>query len=1583
MSSEPEPPKDVDTTTPKNSTSPTVPVTGKGPNRVDIVGEQVDLTDGSDKAMAPMIVNFTDYYVPGDMTSSDKEKLRNAIKQVFTNKNEPPPPCNASDKDIIIKGLEWRLTKLREKRNAASKIKDTAAIRSTIDHTRRLCAFIDKFKKADCNDQGLVYNESGLGELTDSSIDTLLKQFIFVLLQAHLPIEDYKQFTQQAKDIVQKIGRMPSDLEEIILKFNGKIPSRIKELINCMKLVPLNVIEQMVQDEIKLLLVRIMERLKTVIDKDDPFWKVIGSQPTIESIVDALLTKINESKTGITPGQDTQIQVLTTEVERLKGLLESLQANNTELLAQIAQLEEEIKKLRASVGKDVDPTLLGQLQAKNAELERLLEELKQENNSYKAKLLLTLTPEQIAELQGKLDSLQAEYDKLLELNKNQAGLRKGLEDKIRELETKTTGDPSLANANKLLKEALEQLQNKNTTLENLIKTLEGQVADLQRKYDAKVKEIEDELKELEKELHSTSTTEATTVTNDDPVLKELREKNNELEALLVKLKEQHEAELAPLKAEIIGLKAQNATYEEQMKELKKLNTQLQAEIDRLTSLLAAKEAESAGVEKAKKALEDEKADLLTRLAELSSEISGLKERISELSNAYTQTKADLESKLAGKQAEIDTLKTGSTVSQAEQAELQGKLAELSEEAKTLKNTISELAEKYATEKADLERQLAERAAEVNALKTSLAEAQEQLELLRNEVKELKNRLEELKQEYTATQKALDDAMKEFESVDTILVKIMEDFDGMKGEKDSEIADLNEKLKACLEKSTELTKLTAEKTALEARLGSVTEEKDAEIVRLKAEIARLTGELGSKNTSASAAEAKAAAAEARAAAAEKGSADEKAARAEADRLRDEAQKERDAVKAELAKALADATSAASAADKKLKDAEAAATAAASKGEGDQQAAAAALQAARDEAAKANAAAAAAAAEAAASATVAAEGKAGAEEAAAAATAAKELADAATAAAAEREKVANQRAAAAEAAAAAAAQGQGDQAAAAAALALAMKEKDAAMKAAQDLAAQQLTAAQTAAAAAAERAEKAEAGSSAERAAKEAAEAAAALAKAEAEAATRRANEAEALAKKAAEIGIATGATAAQQAKIAAAEARATIAAANADAARKIAEAQAAAAGVAELAEAAKKAAILRAEIAEEAAEAAADKLAAAAKDMAEQHARELEELRDELKEAADKARADAAAIATKEAKIAELQVKLDACLNRDALKAIILAFSNSSKQATPFTLEDGNDPDLNNLMQLIREQIQNRNNWHERYKSMQEGIQAIAANMNKPDWTGEDITNKDLKALVTSIQALKESKVPTVIQEQQLTQFCYLLFFTSHILSTHFPAGDNDKMSKALYNSVVDINLDNLKYFKDLTSVLNILMPILNIMEQIYQSGIPGEFKLNPIEFTTEGAHLFELLLNKLTGELDPSKILPHFSKKTGSTDISPLSKVYIVVNYKDKKILDGYSIINNQRTSQGGLFLVDTPSLNKKLPYSEITTILQNELVKTKLDYKTDEPSLSKEKKLSYPVLFYFLMFTFKKFLNTRQGKLQGTQCHLPKIFRA
>lgn len=425
-----------------------------GPNLVDIVGEQVDLTDQSDKSMAPAIVNFSDQYLPGDMTKPDKEKLKDALKQVFKNKNQPPPPCNASNKDLILKSLEARLEKLREQRNTASKVKDTAGTRTTIEHIKRLCSFIDTFRKADCNDQGLVYNESGLGELTDSTINTLMKQFIFVMLQAHMPIEDYKQFTQEAKDIIRKVGRMPSDLDEIIRKFEGKIPERLKELIACMKLVPLDVIQKMIGNEIQILLGKILDRVKKVIPKDDPFWKVV-KENDIESIVDGLLERIKE-------GSDP-------ELIRLKSLFERLRGNSEELLKQINTLEKEIRTLRDSLKEpsSSQDDVLHKLNLKMKELEALLTLLNQQDGRYKANLLVNMTPEQIKHLQSQLASLEGNVESL-------SKTKEGLKTSLTEMVTSTDGslNTTLMNINRLSRKALEELRSKNNTLEQQLEELQ-------------------------------------------------------------------------------------------------------------------------------------------------------------------------------------------------------------------------------------------------------------------------------------------------------------------------------------------------------------------------------------------------------------------------------------------------------------------------------------------------------------------------------------------------------------------------------------------------------------------------------------------------------------------------------------------------------------------------------------------------------------------------------------------------------------------------------------------------------------------------------------------------------------------------------------------------------------------------------------------------------------------------------------------------------------------------------------------------------------------------------------------------------
>ena len=172
------------------------------------------------------------------------------------------------------------------------------------------------------------------------------------------------------------------------------------------------------------------------------------------------------------------------------------------------------------------------------------------------------------------------------------------------------------------------------------------------------------------------------------------------------------------------------------------------------------------------------------------------------------------------------------------------------------------------------------------------------------------------------------------------------------------------------------------------------------------------------------------------------------------------------------------------------------------------------------------------------------------------------------------------------------------------------------------------------------------------------------------------------------------------------------------------------------------------------------------------------------------------------------------------------------------------------------------------------------------------------------------------------------------------------------------------------------MPILNIMQQIYQSKHDGDYEIKPKEFGAKEKLFFQLLKSQLVGDLETKEINHHFTHKTGSLDISPLSKVYIVINEQ------GFSIINNQKAKiqKSELQVIKLDSLKTEKSYSDITNNLQSELVKKELMYK--QTSDKHDIALSYPVLFYFMIFAFKKFLTTRQGKL-AKQCHLPKIFQA
>ena len=199
----------------------------------------------------------------------------------------------------------------------------------------------------------------------------------------------------------------------------------------------------------------------------------------------------------------------------------------------------------------------------------------------------------------------------------------------------------------------------------------------------------------------------------------------------------------------------------------------------------------------------------------------MKQRISDLINHYTQTKDDLEATLARKDAELKTLKSGATTSQKSQAELQGKIAELSKEIEILKNRIFELTEKYTKEKTQLEAELVERNTEINALKMGSAASKLELEKLSSEVTSLKQRIDELTVQYDVTKAALNESIKEFESVGPLLDEILADLEKFKIEKDTEIERLKEELKKCSGTSAELDRLKLEKAGLQEQLKDLT------------------------------------------------------------------------------------------------------------------------------------------------------------------------------------------------------------------------------------------------------------------------------------------------------------------------------------------------------------------------------------------------------------------------------------------------------------------------------------------------------------------------------------------------------------------------------------------------------------------------------------------------------------------------------------------------------------------------------------------------------------------------------------------
>ena len=238
-------------------------------------------------------------------------------------------------------------------------------------------------------------------------------------------------------------------------------------------------------------------------------------------------------------------------------------------------------------------------------------------------------------------------------------------------------------------------------------------------------------------------------------------------------------------------------------------------------------------------------------------------------------------------------------------------------------------------------------------------------------------------------------------------------------------------------------------------------------------------------------------------------------------------------------------------------------------------------------------------------------------------------------------------------------------------------------------------------------------------------------------------------------------------------------------------------------------------------------------------------------------------------------------------------------------------------------------------------------------------------LAQLIEAIRALKMPPVAKEQELNQLCYLLFFSSHIISTHFPEKNEiQNLFEGILNKLMFPTEGTSKY-SNISLVIDYIMPLLNYMEQIYQSTDNGDFEFI-IREDSWGRDILTIIKGKITVELR-DKINDLFLTKTGNRTIND---VFI-------KIGDGENTKFNIIKFKDNKATVKSPTIIGN--YSQIANKLKDSMPAVRGDTTNKDDTY----KISYPILFYFFMFAFKEFIKNRPGIIANSKCRLPKILQS
>ena len=606
-----------------------------------VAGERVALKPTNLPPGDPIGVDFDMYYKPDGLQPSDTTLLKATFQELFGGTALPVfdstlqkdldqrtsqaflPPCDPSQKALVLQSLEYRMTKLRQEmgakgivsaRDIATKLekersigpidaKDTAGLRDMFRHYQTLKSLIDNYNT---KQQCVSMSDKAFGDLqfdlTDDRAKELLRQFIFFTLQAHHPLQDYKKTNPTAPQFIKRLEVNPlgePTFKSFLTTYQGnKLPipesiARVLESVEAKSGVLDGQLKERLAQAIQSEKDKIVKLLLTVFPSEHRFWTTVGKEKDLYKMVDTVLEYMNVA--------DGDAQRLTKEVQSLQDKLRRCEANSALLTQNYSRIEAQVKDLQTRLAAD------------------------------------GTKDDTIRELRLTLERAQSDYAARLEEN-------------AREMEE--YGRRIAAN-----EQAIARITNENIALRGRIAELEPQLAalrDIEGRKDAEIRQLVQQ--------HATSLAEEQARTATERGAKEdaLQQRTAalaDLEAARVELRGQQETlraqgeRINTLTADLASITKQKSDCDTLTADLRaklaaansELET-LRAEVLRFTQQIAAKDEEIRSILTAAGEKEEEDEE---RIRELTEEIARLKAQLADVTaraNACEEARAALEAK---------------------------------------------------------------------------------------------------------------------------------------------------------------------------------------------------------------------------------------------------------------------------------------------------------------------------------------------------------------------------------------------------------------------------------------------------------------------------------------------------------------------------------------------------------------------------------------------------------------------------------------------------------------------------------------------------------------------------------------------------------------------------------------------------------------------------------------------------------------------------------------------------------------------------------------------------------------------------